>query len=86
VIFWVVTPYSFVCGYQNFGGTYRLHEVYFYPEDGGDRFLRNVGSKPKKSTIWSHNTEDHNPRVKLLFCISSGSEIDDVKVKYRPEW
>jgi hypothetical protein len=25
VVFWVVTPCSFVCGYQCFGRTYRLH-------------------------------------------------------------
>jgi hypothetical protein len=30
-------------GYQNFGGEYRLH-IYFYPEDGSEKFLQNFGS------------------------------------------
>jgi hypothetical protein len=33
-----IVVYSFVGGHQRFGG------MNFYPEDGGDKFLRNVGN------------------------------------------
>jgi hypothetical protein len=42
-VFWVMTPCGFVGGYQGFGRTYRLH-LNLNPEDGGDKFLRNVGN------------------------------------------
>jgi hypothetical protein len=52
-VFWDVAPCS-SCVNQRFGGTYRLAAAtcsrwflsrgFFYPEDGGYTFLRNVGS------------------------------------------
>jgi hypothetical protein len=51
-IFWVITPCSPVKVNRRFGGTYRLlaacfHSVFlldlfFDPEEGGDKFLQNV--------------------------------------------
>jgi hypothetical protein len=46
VVFWVVIPCSLVEGYYGFRGTYHLHlqEAHFNPEDGGNTFLKDVGS------------------------------------------
>jgi hypothetical protein len=44
-VFWVVTPYSIVVGYQRFGGPccFPLH-----PDDGGSMDLRNFGILPRR--------------------------------------
>jgi hypothetical protein len=58
ITLWVVTPCRLVGKYQRFGGIYRLHLQgrqrrwhappkrwqHFYPEDGGDSFIRSVGN------------------------------------------
>jgi hypothetical protein len=47
--FWDITPCSPLSVNRRFGGTYRqlsrwfLVQLIFYPEDGGDMFIRNVG-------------------------------------------
>lgn len=40
VVFWVVIPYSLVCGYQHTNTVHRSSEI--IPEDGSRMFLRNV--------------------------------------------
>jgi hypothetical protein len=57
-VFWDITLCSLLRLNRRFGGAYRLHVqgrrirlarnqheliLFFYPEDGGDMFLRNVG-------------------------------------------
>jgi hypothetical protein len=43
-ICWDTAPYSPLKVDRRFGETYGLHSgFFFYPEDGGDMFLRNVG-------------------------------------------
>jgi hypothetical protein len=44
-VFWDVAPCR-SCVIRRFGGTYRwfLARGFFCPEDGGDKFLQNVGS------------------------------------------
>jgi hypothetical protein len=50
-VFWDVAPCGFIIN-RRFGGTFRLQQssnillcsrYFFYPEDGGDTLLRNVG-------------------------------------------
>jgi hypothetical protein len=38
VTLWVLVPCGLVVGYQHFRGTYSL------PEDGGNKFLKNIGN------------------------------------------
>lgn len=40
VVFWVVIPYSLVCGYQHTNTVHRSSEI--IPQDGSRMFLRNV--------------------------------------------
>lgn len=47
MVFWDVTPYFLVSGYQYFGGTFYLYIegiIVIYPEVGGSGFLQNNGT------------------------------------------
>jgi hypothetical protein len=46
------------CEDRGFGGTHLLVATYFLPDDGGDTFLRNVGSY--KSHMASHTRREHS--------------------------
>jgi hypothetical protein len=73
-VFWNVAPCRFYVN-RRFGGTYRLHPEaiysrwflnrgFFYPEDGGDRSLRNVGSH--KIYTAPHPSKWHSLRMYLI--------------------
>jgi hypothetical protein len=49
---------SLVGSYQHFGGMNQLH-LHFYPEDGGDMFLQNVGNYLQNYMVRTQQTKIH---------------------------
>jgi hypothetical protein len=63
VVLCVMTSCSLVDGYQRFWGTYKIHPQ-FHPEEGGYRFLWNVGNHMQRYTAgWSNFFSSLEPRM-----------------------
>jgi hypothetical protein len=49
VIFWIVTQFSLVSGYERFGGNSRLHPRERCTDAGGNDFLNGTNEEKEKS-------------------------------------
>jgi hypothetical protein len=50
-VFWVVVPCSLVDVYRRFGGTWCLHHQRDRPDDGGSKYVWNVGKRLSDYTM-----------------------------------
>jgi hypothetical protein len=83
---WVVVA-VICCVDQCFGGTYCLQTAaicscwflalgFFYPEDGGDTFIRNIGSH--KNYTAPHPRKRRSSRVKFVQLVKAGFNRIDI--------